>query len=357
MNQPTPTPRRRAVSAEEVLELYQRVKSSETIGLFDAAEALRRDDVATALTRLQDARTRYAKRYQRTIHSGGTAPATGKARARSEKICQAHALLVELEEALARQVKIRRAVPQTPHGESSARRRLVSFSKEFLTAFGEAASAEDRLEWVKGQFQLQPLVTECLQPHQTYLVNTKSGWHLLECIVAQEDGRYTFQDRTTQRAALLSSASLQRAAERGHAFELRHLPSRSPGPSPASDEQVVLDESELIVLWSVVRDTGLLPNASEITQVKKNEIRKRQFDRALQKMLLLQRSFLAASRAKRKAFARDLAYLDSQKQNLPLREIERRKLQIARETRLIERAEGHFTKVMNSLHALDSRRS
>ena len=74
-------------------------------------------------------------------------------------------------------------------------------------------------------------------------------------------------------------------------------------------------------------------------------------------MLILRRSFDAAVRVKRSEFARELAMLEAQKQNLPLREIEKRKLKVAREKRLIERAEARFTKVMNGLHALDARRS
>lgn len=352
---------RRNVTSAELRQLYQSIKSAETIGVFDAAEALGHDDVATALERLTDARARYERKHARALarnpEGQGTERERTKAHTRQQQVRRAMGQFDEYLAVLEKMVKIRRAVPQQvgdPVSVELASSLITSIPADHQRQL-QALHGDNALQFLQSHYSTEP-VTDFSLP-AIYAVVSKGRWHLLQILTPQDGDQIALKNLQTRKDVVLARRALLLAAERGQLLRLRTLKKQSAESPRSHDDEIVLDESELIVLWSVVRDTGLLPNASEIPLIQKNEFRRRQFDRALKKMLIMQRGFNAAVRRKMQAFSQELALLEARKQTLPLREIEKRKLAIAREKRQIERAEGHFTKVMNCLHALDSRRS
>lgn len=361
----TPPTRRRSVSKDELLELYQAIKSADTIGLYDAAEAIGNHDVATAYEKLEEAKTRYERRHARALaREANLNPVTReaeKAEARRRKVVEAVEKLNEYLVTLGKNVKIQRAVPASKPDLVALKRiqaaaagappKQAGVSNRVLDRFRRVAEDDSAVESLRPEYDAFPVgAASDIVESVLLAVRSKGKWHLLRSAgKASDSDDVELHDVVTEKRVVLGKAALVRAGNKGHALRLeacRRL-----------EDEVVLDESELNVLWAVVRDTKLLPNASEITLIKKNEFQRRQYDRTLKKMLLLQRSFNAAAQAKRNEFRRELAMLEEQKLTMSLREVEKRKLRISQETRLIERAETHFTKVMNCLHALDSRRS
>ncbi len=355
------------------MNLYQTIKSAETIGVFDAAEALGNNDVATACQKLTDAKARYERKHARSLARAPDQNSTSrdrlKAETRRRKVHESLAEIADCLAALEKTVKIRRAVPKplsnppaTVRKRGSTRTKAtVEISSQLLDQFQGVMGCDDALTLLRSEYDLQDVESSAdIAANSVFVVASKGKWHLLRTPMQEDHGdTISLCNLLTRKCVSVSKEALVEAGGRKQAMRLRRKDSRDEPVSRHTpvDDEIILDESELVVLWSVVRDTRLLTNAAEITLVQKNEFKRRQYDRALKKMLILRRSFDAAVRVKRSEFARELAMLQAQKQNLPLREIEKRKLKVAREKRLIERAEARFTKVMNGLHALDARRS
>ena len=358
---PNPAARlRRSVTKDELLELYQSIKSADAIAVYDAAEALGHDDVATACEKLAEAKTRYERKHARALSRNRDGNASArmleKSEARRKKVEDALQKLTDFHAALEKIVRIKRATPRPKSDGSNLAKLQASRPKELVCPSSEllqqcrAATKDVTLDLIKSEYEISPVSSVAdLSTNSLFLIRSKAKWHILRSSPEQQQGEsITFFDFMTEKDVSVSNTSLLAGGKRGDVLRLQRL---------KSQDQIVLDESELNVLWAVVRDTKLMPNASEITMIKKNEIRRKQYDRALAKMLLLQRSFNASASVRRGDFRRELAMLEEMKQRMSLREVEKRKLKISQETRLLERAESHFIKVMNSLHALNSRLS
>lgn len=375
-------PAKRVVTQSDLLAFYHSIKSAETIDVFNAAEALRDGDVARAHGLLETARNQYERKYRRTLASD---PATSegrvrssakqieKAKARKERAQLAMETFDDFLRMLGRTVQIRRAVPKTlpeehvPFPQTSRRENkteqtessAASLANAFVAEFRAAADPEAEERLIRREFVVEPVTADCdLMMDALYGVFAGGQWNLFRVTDPISDTvpiRNALSGRT---ARPIPKAAVVKAGKNGGVLR---LVSRQPTTSSKSDDaevnraDVVLDENEFNVLWSIVRDTGLLSNASEITLVQKNEFRKGKYDKARKQMEFLHGSFGAASRTRRAALDRELRELEAKKRDLPLREVEKKKTSIARELRLIERAESHFLKVVNSVRALESR--
>ena len=362
---------KRKVTQAELLEFYSVIKSADTIGVFNAAKALDGGDVAAARDMLLAAKHQYERKHARVLARSATSNVAPhrtpkeveKAEARKEKVQQVIKTFEEYLGVLERTVRIRRAVRRRPEDSlldaTRAAGRASALPGVVLQKFQSASGVAEEEAFLRSQFQARPVLSEGdLVSNGLYAALSEGRWRLFQIV-----GKAPFGDSIPTRDAMsgrranpISKPALLKAGSKERVLLLQEKDAAK-HDTRASSGEIVLDENEFNVLWAVVRDTGILPNAADITLVQKNEFRRAQYDRALKKMLILQRSFDAAARGKRQELDRELRYLEAQKRNLPLREVEKRKSKIAQIKRIVERAESHFLKVVNSLYALESRRA